>query len=46
MFRKYLASLMVLPVLLAAFLTFSGNAVSGMPIDELAMFDLPQAPRG
>jgi hypothetical protein len=41
MYRKYLAGLMVLPVLLAAWVTFSASPVEGMALDQVAMFDLP-----
>jgi len=41
MSRRCIAPLMMLPVLIAAWLTFSSNPVNGLPLSELAMFDLP-----
>jgi hypothetical protein len=43
MFRKYVAGLMVVPVLFAAWLTFSASPIVGLPLHQVAMFELPDA---
>jgi hypothetical protein len=40
MFRRLLPSLIVLPVLLAAWLTFSATPVSGLPLNQVVMVNL------
>ena len=41
MFRRYAVCLIVVPVVLAAWLTFSAKPVVGLPLNQLAMYDFP-----
>ena len=41
MLRKYLAGLAVLPVLLAAWLTFRTEPVVGIPLSQVVMYEAP-----
>jgi hypothetical protein len=39
--RRWILGLLALPVLTAAWLIFATAPVNGLPLDELAMFELP-----